>query len=299
MSSSVDGAGRHDAPGKTVPPYEAGRTRARSVAVCVPGAPRFALAVVDLIRGARMTRLWCRLGWQDVRHRYRRSMLGPWWITVGTGVMIVLLGALYGGLFRQRTVDHLPYVAAGLVVWGLIASLVTEGCGSFLDARRIVHQVALPLSLHAYRLVWRTLLAFAHSALLLPVVAVGFGVWPGWTGLLAVPGLAAICLNGVWVALVCGTLTARFRDVPPILESVMRLAFLATPIVWTPALLPERAWLVAFNPFHHLLEVVRAPLLGELPAAASWGAVGAITVLGWALALVLYARCRARIAYWL
>ena len=118
-------------------------------------------------------------------------------------------------------------------------------------------------------------------------------------GLPALPRLAAICLNGVWVGLVLGSVAARLRDVPPIVESVMRIAFLAMPIVWTPELLSERAWLRAFNPFHHLVEVVRAPLLGELPAAEFWLAVGAVTVVGWAAALALFARCRGRIAYWL
>ena len=261
--------------------------------------PLLARAVSDLVDGARMTRLWGHLGWQDVRRRYRRSVLGPWWITISMALMVALLGTLYGTLFGVSVRDHLPHVAVGLVVWGLLANLVSEGCRVFVEARGIVHQIGLPLSLHAYRLVWHNLLAFAHNAAVLPVVAVACGVWPGWTGLLALPGLAAICLNGVWVAIALGTATARFRDVPPIVESVMRVAFLATPIVWTPELLSERAWLLAFNPFHHLLEVVRAPLLGELPAADSWIAVGAITVAGWTAALALYARCRGRIAFWL
>ena len=256
-------------------------------------------ALDDLVRGARLWRLWGRLGWQDIRRRYRRSVLGPWWITASAGVLIVLLGTLYGGLFRLQTAQHLPYVAVGFVVWTLLTSLVGDGCRTFLEARGFVHQVALPLSLYAYRMVWRSLLVFAHMAVLVPAVAAMYRVWPGWEGLLALPGLALVCANGVWMALAFGAITARYRDVPPMVESVMRVAFLATPIVWAPALLEGRAWLVNFNPFHHLLEVVRGPLLGEQPALASWLAVGVITVLGWSATLALFARCRARIAYWL
>ena len=265
----------------------------------LPPPSPFVRAVADLVEGARLRNLWGRLGWQDVRRRYRRSVLGPWWITLSTGLMIALLGTLYGTLFKLPVTEYLPHVAVGLVVWGLLGNLVVEGCIVFVEARGIVHQIGLPLSLHAYRLVWRNLLAFAHNAAVLPLVALACGVWPGWTGLLALPGLAAICVNGVWVGLAFGTVAARFRDLPPIVDSVMRIAFLATPIVWTPALLSERAWLLTFNPFHHLLEVVRAPLLGELPAADSWIAVGVMTVAGWTVALALYARCRGRIAFWL
>ena len=291
MSGSLESTGR---PGRR----DAGAAALPPAAGDAPPTP-LALAVADLVRGGRMTRLWGRLGWQDVRRRYRRSALGPWWITLSTALMIALLGTLYGALLKQPLAGYLPHVAAGLVVWTLLASLVGDGCQTFVEARGIVRQIGLPLSVHAYRMVWRNLLGFGHNAVLLPPVAALFGVWPGWTGLLALAGLAAVCVNGVWVGLVFGTLTARFRDVPPIVESVMRVVFLATPIVWTPALLEERAWLAHLNPFHHLIEVVRAPLLGELPAAGSWAVVGAVTVGGWAVALALYARCRGRIAYWL
>ena len=278
----------------------AGRAVARGArGAAAAQAPPLARALRDLARGARMTTLWGRLGWQDVRRRYRRTALGPWWITISTGLTVALLATLYGGLFRLPVEGHLPHVAAGLVVWVLLSGLVTEGCAVFVQARGIVLHINLPLSLHVYRMVWRNLLASSHNAALLPVVALGCGVWPGSTGLLAVPGLVAVCVNGAWLALVCGTLTARFRDVPIIVGSVMRVAFLATPIIWTPALLPGRAWVLEFNPFHHLLEVVRAPLLGEVPAPGSWVAVGTMTVAGWAGALALYVRCRGRIAYWL
>ena len=268
-----------------------------SAAVSRP-AGQAARALADLARGARLWHLWTRLGAQDVRARYRRSVLGPFWITLSMGLLVVVLGGLYGRLFRVGVPDYLPYVAIGLVVWGLVSGLVTDGCNVFFGARRIIHDVGLPLSVLAYRMVWRNLLVFLHHAIVLVPVGLTFSAWPGWTGLLALPGLAAVCLNGVWVALFAGTVGARFRDVPPIVDSVMRIAWLGTPVIWMPALVPERGLFVRLNPFHHVLEVVRAPLLGTPPAAESWLVVGLVTVAGWAATLFLFARCRRRIAYW-
>ena len=245
-----------------------------------------------------MVRLWGRLAWCDVRHRYRRTVLGPWWIALGTGLTVALVGTLYGGLFGRPLAEHLPYVAAGLVIWNLLAGFVTDGCRAFLDARGIVRQVAVPLSLHVYRMVWRNVLTFGHNAALLLAAGALFGLLPDATGLLALAGLAAVCANGAWAGLVLGVVTARFRDMQPLADNLMRLAFLATPIVWTPALLPERAWVAAWNPLHHLMEVVRAPLLGEPPPLTSWLVAGAMAASGWLAAVVLYARCRPHIAYW-
>ena len=116
--------------------------------------------------------------------------------------------------------------------------------------------------------------------------------------LLAVPGLALLLLNGIWAALLLGVISARFRDVPPIVASIVRILFFVTPIIWMPGLMPERALVLDFNPFFHMVEVVRAPLLGTLPGLVSWLAVLGITLGGWIVAFEFFRRYRWRIAYW-
>ena len=169
-----------------------------------------------------------------------------------------------------------------------------------MQAGNIIQQARLPLSVHVYRVVWRNLIIFFHNAAIFVVVAMVFAVWPGWAGLLAIPGMVLVCLNGVWVGLLLGAFSARFRDVPPIIASIVRIAFFVTPIIWMPALLPHRAVLpMNLNPFYHVLEVVRAPLLGQVPGAVSWLAMIGMTVVGIAATFALYVRYRWRIAYWI
>ena len=156
----------------------------------------------------------------------------------------------------------------------------------------------LPLTVHMYRVLWRNLLILFHNALVFVDVAAVFGVWPGWAGLLALPGLALLCLNGLWAILLLGIVSTRFRDVPPIVTSIVRICFFVTPIIWMPELVPARAAVLEFNPFYHLVEVVRAPLLGKVPALSSWIAVLCMTIGGWVLAFAFFRRYRWRIAYW-
>ena len=118
-------------------------------------------------------------------------------------------------------------------------------------------------------MVWRNFIILGHNAAIFLVVAVILRIAPGWTGLLAVPGLVLLCMNGVWTGLLLGLVSARFRDVPPIVESVVRILFFVTPVIWMPEFLPERIALLTWNPFFHFLEVVRAPLLDQLPAPSS------------------------------
>ena len=256
------------------------------------------LALRDVVEGAGAFRLWGMLGWQDIRQRYRRSTLGPFWLTISMGALVGGLGVLYSGLFKMDVADYLPFVAAGLILWGLISGLITEGCAVFIDAEATIKQVNLPLSVHVYRVVWRNFIVFAHNIIIYVAAAVFFSIQPGWIGLLALPGLVLFCLNGVWMGLLLGLISARFRDVPQIVASVVQVTFFLTPIIWKPELLPDRAFMLDFNPFFHLMELVRAPSLGQAPGLSSWLATLGITLGGWLVTLLIYRRYRWRIAYW-
>jgi len=213
-------------------------------------------------------------------------------------VMVGAMGMLYAGLFKIDVADYLPFIALGFIVWGLISGLVIDGCAAFIGAEGIIKQVGLPLSVHVYRVVWRNLIIFGHNILIFVVVAVLFSIWPGWVGLLALPGLALICLNGMWAGLLLGLVSARFRDVPQIMASIVQVFFFLTPIIWKPELLPDRALVLDLNPFFHFMELVRAPLLGQAPGLTSWLAVLGVTLGGWLVTLTMYRRYRWRIAYW-
>lgn len=264
-----------------------------------PPSSQAALALLDLVQGARAFRLWGLLAWQDVRQHYRRSSIGPFWITISMGIMVMALGLLFSTVFNTSLADYMPFLATGLVVWSLMASLVNDGCRAFVDAESIVKQINLPLSTHGYRVACRALIIFAHNLLILAIIAWLFPTRPGWVALLAAPGLALLCLNGVWACLLFGLVSARFRDVPLITANLMQVSFFLTPVFWRPEALPERAALLQFNPFYHFLELVRAPLLGQAPGMVSWLVATGIALAGWLVMFIFYCRCRQRIAYWL
>ena len=140
---------------------------------------------------------------------------------------------------------------------------------------------------------------FCHNMVIFVIVALAFAIWPGWAGLLAVPGLVLLCLNGMWVGLLLGLISARFRDVPQIMASVVQVAFFVTPIIWKPELLPDRSFVLSLNPFFHFVELTRTPLLGHAPEPISWLVAIGVTLSGWLATFLAYCRYRWRIAYWI
>jgi lipopolysaccharide transport system permease protein len=93
--------------------------------------------------------------------------------------------------------------------------------------------------------------------------------------------------------------SARFRDVPRIITSLTQIVFLITPILWTPDMLGPRIYLAYGNPFFHLIEIVRRPLLGSVPSIDTVRVALFITALKLIVTVVIFSRYRARIAYWL
>jgi lipopolysaccharide transport system permease protein len=151
----------------------------------------------------------------------------------------------------------------------------------------------------AIRVVVRNLLALAHNILVIIVVFAVFLIWPGSSALLSIPALLLWVVDALCLAVLLGSFCARFRDIQPIVNSVMQIAFFLTPVIWKPDQLGPRVRFLPLNPFFDLLDIVRAPLLGEMPGAMTW--VGAVlySLLLCGVAWALFARARGRIAFWL
>lgn len=257
-------------------------------------------ALFDISQGLRRADLWLFLGWHDVRQRYRRSTLGPLWITLATLLFVAAMTIVYSGLFRQEIQTFLPLAASGIVVWTFIAGCLTEGCNLFIAASATIKQVPAPLTVHMFRLVWNQLIYFLHNIIVIFLALVVAGVPFNPATFLFVPALALLILNLGWLCLFFGTLSARFRDLPLIVQSLITGLFMATPVVWQISFLPpDRQWIAYVNPFTFLIEVIRLPLLGVAPPLTLWITVLGMAVVGWTLALLTYGWARTRIAYWI
>lgn len=256
------------------------------------------LALQDLKSGIGSIYIWPMLGWQEIRQRYRRSMLGPFWLTISTGVMVGAMGPLYGRLFGQGISAYFPYLAISLVTWLLISTMVNELCLAFIAAEGFIKQVKLPLTIHVLRVVWRNLIVYAHNQVIVVLVLLFFPPPLSLHLLLFPVALLFIVVNALWVGILLGLMCARFRDIPQIVSSLMTVGLFLTPIMWKAEMLGPNMIFAKINPIFHFLEIVRQPLLGGAIPTFSWLAVIVITGVGYLAAIVAFARFRARIAYW-
>ncbi|MEV6607397.1 ABC transporter permease [Kutzneria sp. NPDC051319] len=286
-----------------------------------PSTRSWSRAFADIRTGLANRQLWAHLGWQDIKQRYRRSVLGPLWITIGMGVTALGTGLLYGFLFHANTATFLPYVTVGFIVWSFLSGCLLEGLQTFISNEGLIKHLPAPLSVYVLRTIWRQTLLLVHNLIVYVIVALifishlihpyslaadgGGTMQPGisWSILLAIPGFLLIAVNGGWVATLLGIISTRYRDIPQVINAIIQLLFYGTPIVWSIDTLGTAnrdlgQTVLDWNPLYHLLQVMRGPLLGQEVAPLSWIVTIGMAVVGWALALVFMKNYRARISYW-
>lgn len=258
-------------------------------------------AIDDVVDALRKWRIPSLLGSQGIRHRYMRSRLGAFWLTISMAVLVAALGLVFGTIFRTPLADFLPFLSLGLIFWTYGSTMLVEGCNAFVQHEAIMREVALPRFSHVLTVWWRNTITLAHNIVIFPALLLIFLIPPGWGMLLFIPGFVLVSLNMLWMALVLAILCARFRDLTQIVNSVVQVMFYVTPIIWKPELLPARqaSMVLGWNPAYHLISVVRSPLLGQPVSTLSWTVCGVGAVLGWVFALWILGRHGRRVPYWL
>lgn len=240
------------------------------------------------------------LGWQDIRMRYRRSKIGPLWITISTGIMIAMIGLIFGQALGMPMQEYLPFLSCGLILWTFISSVIQEGGFAFIESAGMIRQISIPMSTYLTKVIIRNMIILLHNIILLPFVLLIVGRVPNWNILWLVPGFLLVILNVFWLSMVVSIFCTRFRDMPTIVANILQVLFYLTPIIWIPSALSHRTacLIVEPNPFYHLLEIVRGPILGYCPSSLSWGVASATAVLGIVIALAFFGKYKDRIAYW-
>lgn len=254
----------------------------------------------DLARSIKLLPVALHFAWGDTKARYRRSVLGPLWLVLGTAIGVAGLGYLWTAILRADPTDYVPSLTVGLVVWQFLAGIVTESSGVLVRQRQIIRNLPLPVSFFPLNLILRQLVNFSHNSLVLLAILVAY---PQGASLdqyaLSLLGLALVTANLLWISVVLGVVGARFRDLEPSVASVIPLIFFLSPVIFRPDQVPYASIIVWLNPFSYFINAIREPLLGTTPSLTLYAVLLAALAVGWAMALWLLARRSRRVPFWL
>ena len=170
-----------------------------------------------------------------------------------------------------------------------------------MTAASLFRQIRLNYSILAFALVYRNFLVFCHHLVVYVIVMLLFAPQKfSFIALLALPGLALVLVNGVWLAMLLGMICLRFRDLHQLVVTLLQIGLFVTPIFWPPENVKGLTHFVyvTLNPINQLITIVRAPMLGEIPTLRNFIAVLLITVVGYTGTYFFFNHFRRRIAYW-
>jgi ABC-type polysaccharide/polyol phosphate export permease len=265
-----------------------------------PTRSPYYIAAIDILAGLLAFNIWGRLGWRATKRRYRRTVFGPFWTTVSLAVFVLTLGLLWSNLWNKDAKVYLPYLTSGMLYWTLISSICTEACFGYFNNEILLKQLRISYTLLACATVWRNVIVFFHNISIYVLVCIYAGIAVTGTTLLVIPGFALLCLNATWIAVLLGAVCARYRDILPLVGTILQISLFLTPIFWSPDQLSGRmAEFAQYNPLYHLIAIVREPLLGRAPEPLHWIVVLGITLVGWAVTVQALSKFRHRIVYWI
>lgn len=252
----------------------------------------------DLWRGLLFREAWVQLAMQEVHQRFRRSALGPFWLTLSTAILVGTLSLITSTLLNQDASEAILYIAIGIIAWNFLIGCITDGSTMFILRKSFILNIPMPISVHLYQTLARNLIILAFNMIIyLGLLLILMPPLNAHWFMIAV-GAPLFLANVAWMTLVAGVLSTRFRDIPQIILSATQVVFFLTPVFWSVESLPLHPPFVIYNPLYRMLEIVREPLLGHWPGFTSLGICAIMAVIGWAAAIHLYRRAYARIAYW-
>ena len=234
---------------------------------------------------------WWHLTKSELRARYRRSYLGILWSLLNPLLMMLICTLVFGTLWREDPLRFAPFVFSGLVTWEYIGQNTTGATGALLYAEPYIRQAPLPVVIYPLR---TTLVAFIHFVITVSLLT-AFSVatrGPSHSLLSLSVSLPILLALGWCASTVNSILAVFFRDWMYLSTVCLQFLFYASPVIWPPELLESRGmgWVYVWNPIHHLMQLLRRPLLGsEWPTPFEYG-----MVLGTLLLFALLARAVSR-----
>lgn len=255
-------------------------------------------ALEDLSASLRLWRNWWTLGWYDFWFKHTRTLIGPFWQTVQVAIWVLGLTLI----FRRGEGNHphyVAYVALGVIFWNFISGTITASVNVFNRSSNLILNVNNPLLFYCFRQHTHHLARLLFQFLLyLGILVFTLDLITPAT-LMVIPGLLAILLTAVWVGPLLGILGSRYGDTEQIAQTLMRFFFFASPVFWVAKGDGIRQHIALYNPFTHFLEIVRAPLLGDLPSVTSWCVVLGIFAVGSIGTVAAFSRYRRVLVFWL
>ena len=249
----------------------------------------------------REPEFWAYASWLDISTRHRRTVLGFVWFLTPSAMFMLVLGNVYSHLMSHPAASYLPYLGVGYVTWRFILQVVNDSVNTFTSHKAFIMDGRTRLT----DFILRSFAKAGYQLMFGMIVVVGVMLWSPEMSVLRMltllVSLPVLVINLAWIAVCIALLGARYRELHELMGSVLMMGFLVTPVLWTVERFPPdtiRGMAVRINPAFHLIDLVRAPVIGTMPEISSFYYAIVMAVFGWPLAAFMYSRYARFVPIW-
>jgi lipopolysaccharide transport system permease protein len=256
--------------------------------------------IQDFIAGFINYAIWSAFAMQDIKSRYRRSYLGPLWITINMGIIILALGPIYSTILHQSTTNYIPNLSIGFIFWGFISNSIVESCNAFKSMDNIIKQISLPFSTYLFKNIYRNIIVLVHNFIIIvPIIFIYSDQFIlSIHTLFFIPIFILVLLNLFWMTTLLAIICTRYSDMTQFVANAMQIIFFLTPIIWTKNLLSNQSFILDMNIFFHMIECMKLSLLGQSADSHSLAILLLFWVIGSIFTLYFFSKTRKSISFW-
>jgi lipopolysaccharide transport system permease protein len=241
------------------------------------------------------------LAWRDVKVRYKQTTLGAAWAILQPAMMMVIFSIFFGRLAGVSTggVPGPLFYLTGLLPWFFFSTAVTSSANSVVGSERLITKIYFPRLAVPFAAVGAAVVDFLVASALLAVVALAYGVAPGWQLLLAPVVFLIITIFATGIGTLCSALNVAYRDFRYVIPFAIQLGMFATPTIYMQVTGNEgRAVevLSVVNPLVSLIAAFRACVLGGPIPWAGLAVAFAAAVVTFIIGCVYFRRVEDRFA---
>tara|TARA_B100000925_G_C21999564_1_gene470589 strand:- start:1420 stop:2199 length:780 start_codon:yes stop_codon:yes gene_type:complete len=202
------------------------------------------------------------LGYVDVKLKYRRSLFGPWWLTISTLIFIIMLSFLWSKVFSYESDDFLLYFSIGFIIWLWISNQLIEASNGYGPYQGIIKQIKVNPILFTLRMNIKNFILFLHNSIVILIILIYLNREINLVSLfLFFLGVLYVQLNLFLLTIIIMFLCSRFQDLTQVVLIANQLFFFVTPIIWQIDSLKSSMFILDLNPFYYWVEIIRGSII--------------------------------------
>jgi lipopolysaccharide transport system permease protein len=234
----------------------------------------------------------------EIKFKYSRSVLGPFWITLSCCVLVLGLTFINISLFSTDLKVILPWITIGVIFWNYITSIIEDSTRIF-DNQKLLNIPIKLIDLVSVS-VFKNIIILFHNLIVVILVFLFLGIQINSNFFFIFFGIVIFVINSYCISILFGLLCLRFRDFILIIKNAVYLIFLVTPIFWLPSFLSKNTLvLVDYNIIFQIIQSIRDPLLGNKLNSNCFLMNSFFSTLLLLLAFFFYKKFKKRALFWI